>query len=230
MDGLSREYPRWGLYLVVMMGGVFLGQSVWAVEWKVYESKKYGFALKIPKQFEINSEDKGATFIYQPGSAPTGGKSGGKKKKFKIGAKIKGIGLGLEQSEETSSSSGGGGGLDSALTIYINWTWMPDVSSGTMYSTNKQQDQQNIDSPDPDYREIIDFNKKKGYAYEGNTYWYKEVDKSDAEEIHRWHIKSYGNQSAYTIGLCGVFRQFGEWGSVYEEVIKSFQLIPMEKR
>lgn len=229
MNISSRRLPSWGIFAIVLTGGIFLAQTLGAVEWKNYESKKYGFALKVPKQFEINSEDKGVTFIYQPGSAPAADSTSGKKKKISVGARIKGIGVGVEKSEEASASSGGGGGLDSALSIYINWTWMPDVASGTLYTANKKQDQQNIDSPDPDYRDIIDFDKKKGYAHEGNTYWYKEVNKSDPDEIHRWHIKSFGNQSAYTIGLCGVYRQFDEWASVYEEVVKSFKLIPLEK-
>ena len=55
------------------------------------------------------------------------------------------------------------------------------------------------------------------------------MDKAAGDEIHRWHIKSYGNKSAYTIGLTGTYAQFAEWGPVYEEVIKSFKLIPMEK-
>ncbi|MBI1321272.1 MAG: hypothetical protein GC168_20290 [Candidatus Hydrogenedens sp.] len=197
-----------------------------AREWKTFESKKYGYSLKIPAEFTISDEDKTTNWIYQPGSAATGDSSKSKKKSF--GVNIRGIGFKTEESE-SSSSSGDSGGLQPALGIYVNWTWMPDVDSGTMYSTNKKSDQQNIDSPDPDYKDIVDFDKKKGYDYEGNTYWYKEVDKSQGDEIHRWHIKSYGNKSAYIVGLTGTYEQFKEWGPVYEEVIKSWKLIPLEK-
>ncbi len=197
-------------------------------EWKTYETEKYGFALKIPAEFELNSEEKGATWLHQPGSAETE-KTSKKKKKKKFGINIRGIGVSTEQSEESSSDASGGGGLESALTIYVNWVWMPDVSSATMYSTNKDSDQKNMKSPDPDYKDLVTFDKKKGYAMEGNTYWYKEVDQDDGGEIHRWHIKSYGNKSAYTIGLCGTYAQFEKWGPIYEDVIKSWKLIPLKE-
>jgi len=201
-----------------------------AREWKTFESKKYGYSLKIPAEFNITEEDKTTSWTYQPGSAASGAAGGESSKKKKFGVNIKGLGLSTESSESSSSSGdSGGGGLEPALMIYVNWVWMPDVDSGTMYSTNKKSDQQNVDSPDPDYKDIVDFDTKKGYAHGGNTYWYKEVDKAAGDEIHRWHIKSYGNKSAYTIGLTGTYEQFKEWGPVYEEVIKSWKLIPLEK-
>lgn len=224
------------LGFALMLGGVMLGQlalssTANAREWKTYENKKYGFAVKVPAEFDLQSEDKTVTWQFQPGSAPSGSdESSSKSKKKKFGVNIRGVGLSTEESESSSSSgSSSGGGLEPALLIYVNWVWMPDVDSGTMYSTNKKSDQQNIDSPDPDYKDIIVFDKKQGYEYEGNTYWYKEVDKSAGDEIHRWHIKAYGNKSAYTCGLTGTYEQFKEWAPVYEEVIKSFKLIPMEK-
>ncbi len=217
-----------GLGLVLLPGSAQAGE-----EWKTYETSKYGFRVNVPAEFELNDENKGATWMYQPGSVKESDSSSKtKKKKKKFGIRVRGVGFSTEESEEESSSgSGGGGGLESALTIYVNWVWMPDVSSSTMYSTNKKSDQQNIDSPDPDYQDIADFSKKKDYAYEGNTYWYKEIDKGTGEgsEIHRWHIKSYGNKSAYTVGLCGTYEQFEKWGPVYEKVIKSWELIPMVK-
>lgn len=122
----------------------------------------------------------------------------------------------------------GSGPMESALMIYVNWVWMPDVPSKTMHDINRKSDQQNITSPDPDYRDLIGFDRKKGYVFDGNTYWFKEVDKSAPDAIHRWHIKAFGNKSAYTLGLTGTYGQFPKWGPIYEQVVKSFRLIPMD--
>ncbi len=124
----------------------------------------------------------------------------------------------------------GSGPLEPGLLIYVNWTWMPDVPSKVMHDVNKKSELQNMTSPDPDYRDLIEFDRKKGYVFDGNTYWFKEVDKAKPDEIHRWHIKSYGNKSAYTAGLTGTYGQFTKWGPVYEKVVKSFRLIPMESQ
>ena len=194
-------------------------------KWEEFKTPKYGYAFKLPAEFEIQGkEDKTTSWIYQPGSVATNKKE---KKKFKIGLRVKGVSLG--KSTETSTE-GSGGGLESALTIYVNWVEMPDVSSATMYNTNRKSDLQDIEGRDPDYRDLKDFSKKQGYAYEGYTYWYKEVDKDSSDEIHRWHIKSYGNGSAYVVGLCGTYGQFQKWGPVYEEVVKSFRLVPFDEK
>ena len=200
-------------------------------EWKEYESEKYGFSLKVPAEFELQSEDKGASWMFQPGSAPTAGETKKKKKRgFSIGARVKGINIGTSQSEETTTeSSGSGGGLESALSIHVNWTWFPDASPETLYNANMDSVKKSISSPDPDYKDPIVFSKKKGYAHEGNAFWYKEVDKTDGGEIHRWHIGAYGNKSNYGVILAGTYEQFEEWGPVYEKVIKSFKLIPIKE-
>ena len=117
--------------------------------------------------------------------------------------------------------------LEPGLLIYVNWTWMPDVPSKTMYEVNRKSDLQNMSSPDPDYHDLVIFDRKKGHAWDGNAYWYKEVDKEDPAEIHRWHAKLYGNKSAYTVGLTGNFGQFSTWAPVYEKVVKSIRLIPI---
>jgi hypothetical protein len=216
---------------MVCASSMLLAASVEAREWKIYENKKYGFSLKVPAEFELQNEEKGASWMYQPGSAASSNGTKKKKKKgFSIGARIKGINVGTSQSEETTTeSSGSGGGLESALSIHVNWVWMPDVAPGTLYNANMDSVKKDISSPDANYKDPIPFTKKKGYAFEGNTFWYKEVDKDKGDEIHRWHIHSSGNKSDYGVILAGVYGQFEEWDSVYEEVIKSFKLIPMEK-
>ncbi|MCF6284929.1 MAG: hypothetical protein L3K26_07050 [Candidatus Hydrogenedentes bacterium] len=222
-----------GILAMVMAfaGSMMLAPIAQAREWKTYENTKYGFSLKIPAEFELQSEEKGASWIYQPGSAKSAkGTKKKKKKKFSVGLRVKGVSLGTSQSEETTTDgSGGGGGLESALSIHVNWVWMPDVSPGTLYKANMDSVKKDISSPDANYRDPIVFSKKKGYAHEGNTFWYKEVDKSKSDEIHRWLIHASGNKSDYGVILGGVFGQFEEWGPVYEEVVKSFKLIPMKK-
>lgn len=230
---MKRNGTAAGLLAVAMVcaGSMFIGQAAEAREWKTYENKKYGYSLKIPAEFELQSEDKSTSWIYQPGSAASGSETTTKKKKgFSIGARIKGINVGTTQSEETTSEgSSSGGGLESALSIHVNWVWMPDVAPETLYNANMDSVKKDMTSPDPNYKDPIPFAKKEGYAYEGNTFWYKEVDKSKGDEIHRWHIHSSGNKSDYGVILGGTYAQFEEWGPVYEEVVKSFQLIPIEK-
>jgi len=123
----------------------------------------------------------------------------------------------------------GEGPLEPGLLIYVNWVWMPDVPSDVMHRTNKRSEQQDMSSPDPRYRDLREFDEDDGHVWEGRAYWFKEVDKAAPDEIHRWHAKAWGNQSAYTVGLTGTFGQFGEWGPRYERVVKSFRLIPMEE-
>lgn len=228
---------RWMVAAITAGLAVGLAPHASAVEFKEFQSKKYGYAMKIPAQFIMDGkEDNTTTWIYQPGAAPAAaapaaGDEGGEKKgkKKKLGAALGGLVKSEASSAAPSAPAASGGGAQPALSIYVNWTWMPDVDSGTMYSANKKGDKQKVDSPDPDYKDIKDFDKKQGYAYEGNTYWLKEVDKDKGDDIHRWHIHSFGNKSAYVVGLCGTYDQFKEWAPIYEEVIKSWKLIPLEK-
>jgi len=219
----------WAFALSVVVALAGAATTASAREWKVYESEKYGYSLKIPAEFELQSEDKSTSWIYQPGSAPGADGAAKKKKGFSVGAAVKGINIGASQSEETTTGSAGGGGLESALSIHVNWVWMPDVPSETLYNANMDSVKKDMGSPDPSYTDPIVFSKKKGYAQEGNTFWYKEVDKTDGGEIHRWHIGAYGNKSNYGVILGGTFEQFKEWGPVFEEIVKSFKLIPIKE-
>lgn len=217
---------------------LFVVPVVFAADFTVFETKKHGYSLKIPAEFKMEgAEDKTTTWSYQPGSAPAesaapapAAKEGAAKKG--LGGLVKGVTGGLGGSTAKTAapeSAAPKQELEPALTIYVNWVWMPDVSSATMFETNKKSDLQNIKSPDPDYKDLVVMDKKDGYAIEGGSaYWYKEKDKTDPTAIHRWHIKAFGNKSAYTIGLCGTYKQFEKWAPVYEQVIKSFKLVPLE--
>ncbi len=216
---------------------LFTGAAVHAADLTDYETAKYGYSLKIPADFKMEGgADKTTTWIFQPGSVSAEAEEsapaaeGGKKKG--LGGLVKGAAGGLAGGKGKTGAAGTSAPkqeLEPALTIYVNWVWMPDVSSAILFDTNKKSDTQNIKSPDPDYKDLVVMDKKSGYAIEGGSaYWYKETDKSDPNEIHRWHIKAYGNKSAYTIGLCGTYKQFEKWGPVYEQVVKSFKLVPLE--
>ena len=160
----------------------------------------FGYTFNLPTEFELEGKiDKTTTWMYQPGAVGGGALD-------KIGG-----GLGL----------GGGTEKEPALTIYVNVVEMSDVSSKTLYDVNKKSDLDNINGKHPDYTDLQVLEVDDGYAYS-----YKEIDKADPTEIHRWHVKMFGNDNSYTIGLCGTFEQFTEWGPIYEEVVKSFNLIP----
>ena len=227
--------------LILCVIGLFLAAVVTAEDYTVFESKKYGYSLKLPKEFKLDGkEDKTTTWLYQPGSAPASEPAAApakeeKKPKKGLGGMVRGAagglvgGSGAKEESGAAAAPAGGQQLEPALTIYVNWVWMPDVATSTLFETNKKSDLQDINSPDPTYTDLVVLDKKSGYDFEGGSaYRYKEKDKSDPAEIHRWHIKAFGNKSSYTIGLCGTFGQFEKWGPVYEEVIKSFKLIPLE--
>lgn len=226
--GLSKS-AKWSLALGAV--AVLAAGTAWAARFKTVEIEKYGYKLKIPEQFEMSGKiDKTTDWMYQPGSEPVASSASTKtKKRFSLGGGINigGVRIGAEQSTETGSESSGGG-LEPALSIFVNWVWMPDVDSKTMFDTNLEQTRQNANSPDPDYTDIVVFDKEKGFEWEGYAYAFKEVPKEEDDEIHRWHIKAFGNKSAYTVGLAGTYGQFKEWGPIYEEVVKSFELVPMK--
>jgi hypothetical protein len=225
--------------LVLCVLAMFTAAAVHAADLTVFETKKHGYSIKMPVEFKMDgSEDKTTTWSFQPGSAPVEAaqpapapKEG---KKKGLGGLVKGAAGGLtggkvKTEAPAAETAAPKQELEPALSIYVNWVWMPDVPSATLFESNKKSDMQNIKSPDPDYKDLVVMDKKNGYAIEGGSaYWYKEKDKSDPAAIHRWHIKAFGNKSAYTIGLCGTYRQFEKWGPVYEQVIKSFKLIPLE--
>lgn len=202
-------------------GMLCAGFAAWAVDFETVKADDYGYAIKIPEGFELQGKmDKTSSWISH--AVATEGKETKKKKGFGLNVRVKGISVGGSKSEESTSTGEGSDG-QAALMVYVNWVYMPDVSSKQMYDVNKKSMQDKIDGPNPDYTDLKELKLKDGYGF-----WYKEVDKSDGGEIHRWHINAYGNKSAYTVGLTGTFAQFDEWAKTYEEVIKSFEFIPLK--
>jgi hypothetical protein len=204
----------------------FAAAPALAADYRTVKVEKYGYELKIPEEFDLEGEiDKTTNWMYQPGSVK---KSGGSFTKSLTGS-IRIGGVGLSGSKSESGSSSGSGGLEPALGIYVNWVWMPDVSEKQSFDINLEQIKKDINSPDPDYTDVVVFDKDEGFDWEGLAFWFKEVPKEKDDEIHRWHIRAFGNNSSYTIGLTGTYGQFKKWGPVYEEVVKSFELIPLEE-
>jgi len=204
-------------------------------EYVTYESKKYGYSIKLPKELKIQEggEDKTTSWSFQPGSAPDAKATaaGEKPKSGKgLGGLVKGV-AGAVGGAATDKAAGAAPKqeLEPAVGIYINWVWMPDVPANTLFETNKKSDLQDISSPDPTFKELVVMDKKGGYAIEGGSaYRYKEKDKKDPNDIHRWHVKAFGNKSFYTLGFTGTYKQFAKWGPEFEESIKSFKLIPLQ--
>lgn len=208
---------------------VFAAGPALATDYRTVKVEKYGYELKIPEEFDLEGEiDKTTNWMYQPGAEKKSSGGSSLSKSLSGSIRIGGIGLSGSKSESSSSSSSGGG-LEPALGIYVNWVWMPDVSEKQSFDINLEQIKKDIDSPDPDYTDVVVFDKDEGFDWEGLAFWFKEVPKDKDDEIHRWHIRAFGNNSSYTIGLTGTYGQFRKWGPVYEEVVKSFTLIPLEE-
>lgn len=204
-------------------------------EYVTFESAKYGYSIKLPRELKMeNTEDKTTAWSFQPGSTPANeAKSEGKSKSGKgLGGLVKKAAGSVLGGAATDAGTAGSPvqELEPAVTVYVNWVWMPDVSSNTLFDTNRKSDLQDIKSPDPTYKDLVVLDKKNGYGFEGGlAYRYKEVDKKDPNAIHRWHIKAFANKSFYTLGFTGTYKQFEKWGPVFEECIKGFKLIPMKE-
>ncbi|MBI5095807.1 MAG: hypothetical protein HZB26_25665 [Candidatus Hydrogenedentes bacterium] len=221
--------------------GVFAGTLAAVAqsgEYVTFESKKYGYSIKLPKELKMEGkeEDKTTSWSFQPGSTPAAAPAADSGDKGKSGGKgLGGVVKGLTGAAKGSAAAKAPAAespkqeLEPAVGIYVNWVWMPDVPSNTLFETNKKSDQQDISSPDPNYKDLVVMDKKAGYAIEGGSaYRYKEKDKKDPADIHRWHVKAFGNKSFYTLGFTGTYKQFEKWAPEFEESIKSFKLIPMK--
>ena len=206
----------------VLVAAVWLGGVAFAAEMTPTTVEKFGYSLKLPEGFALQGDyDNTTTWMRHKASAAAAKPAEDTPKKKGFGSKLKSV-VGAK-GDEAAPAAGAGGGGEAALTIYVNWVYMPDVSSKQMYDINKKSMQDKISGPNPDYTDLKDLKIKDGYGFS-----YKEVDKKDGTEIHRWHINAYGNKSAYTIGLTGTFEQFAEWSKVYEEVINSFAFVPLK--
>lgn len=208
--------------VIAFLAVMAMGLSAVAIEMTDTTVDKFGYRLKIPEGFVLEGKiDNTTNWIRHKagGAAAKPAEEAPKKKGF--GSKLKSV-VGAKADESAPAADAGGSG-EAALMVYVNWTYMPDVSSKQMFDINKKSMLDKINGPNPTYTDLKELKLKDGYGFS-----YKEVDKSDGTEIHRWHINAYGNKSAYTVGLTGTFEQFAEWGKVYQEVIDSFAFVPLK--
>ncbi len=184
--------------VITLLLGVSFAVAQDEVKLKLFETSDYGYSLMLPENFELAPDTK-----VDAGTTWMHQKGN---------AMLGGFSRGLV------------GGLESANSISINWMWFPDVSPNTLYKANWKSVQDDMNSPHPKYTDL------KALKIEGGrAFWYKEVDKEDPTEIHRWLIYAVGNKSVYNIILAsGEFKNFESMIPTYEEVVKSFKLIPLK--
>lgn len=222
--GRNIVMKKLALCATIACAGTLVAFAATAAELKEVQVEKFGYKLKLPADFVLEGKPEATSqWIRGPksgGSAEPAAASETKEKKG-LGGKLKTKLVGEKNTDETASS---GGSSEGALTVYVNWTYMPDVASDSIYKTVMDDMKQKADGPNPTYKDIKPLEIKGGKAF-----WYKEVDKSAGDEIHRWHIQAYGNKSVYTVGLTGAYGQFKDWAATYEEVIKSFELVPIKE-
>lgn len=165
---------------------------------KLFETSDYGYSIMLPENFDLAKDTKVDASTCWLYQ--------------KGNAMLGGFSRGLV------------GGLESADSIHVNWMWFPDVSPSTLYRANWKSVQDDMNSPHPKFTDL------KALKIEGGkAFWYKEVDKEDPTEIHRWHIYAVGNKSVYGVILAsGEFKNFASMIPIYEEVVKSFKLIPLK--
>ncbi len=183
---------------IALLLGVSFAVAQDEIKLKYFETPDYGYALMLPENFELVEGTK--------------------------------VDAGTTWQHQKGSAALGGftrglaGGLQPADSISVNWMWFPDVSPNTLYKANWKSVQDDINSPHPKYTDL------KALKIEGGrAFWYKEVDKEDPDDIHRWHIYAVGNKSVYGVILAsGAFKNFESMIPIYEEVVKSFKLIPLK--
>jgi hypothetical protein len=117
-----------------------------------------------------------------------------------------------------------------AALIYINATPLKGVPSQVVYNANLKSKQ-----TDRNFTQIVPMKVKLG-----NTtvlaFRCKESNNRPGtpnlktpDDIHRWFLFVFGNQTVYTIGFTGPFQSFqtNKLQSTYEAVIRSVELVPI---
>jgi hypothetical protein len=119
-----------------------------------------------------------------------------------------------------------------AVGIYVNAAPLPGVDPYMLQQVNKQQYEQ-----DSFYTDVVETTVPYGSGEvlalrvkEGNNLRGTNTEKGP-DEIHRWHLLVFGNDRVYTWGFTGMYKTFddNDVQALYEDVIESVQLIPIDQ-
>jgi hypothetical protein len=109
------------------------------------------------------------------------------------------------------------------LVIWIARAPVGDADPQRLFDIDRKLDLAAASEADAAISEVTAFAVEGGYGY-----WYKEADKANPADFHRWIAKVYGNGGIYVLCFAGPFSEFGTWGPVFEQVIGSFRLVPLK--
>jgi hypothetical protein len=111
------------------------------------------------------------------------------------------------------------------LVIWVNRMPVETGDVRGLYEISRNSDLDAQGRADSSVRDLTDLSLTNAYGYR-----YREADKTGPNDLHRWIVKLFGNGAVYTVCLSGPFGQFETWGPVFEQVIASFRLIPMNQQ
>lgn len=120
-----------------------------------------------------------------------------------------------------------------AASVSVNVTEMPDVPESVMYDVNLKSKKK-----DSRYTNVVPLKVKIGSktalgfrCIEANNV-YGTSDLKAPSDIHRWHLYVFANRREYLMGMSTAFSvyQAKKIQPVYEEIIKSFEIIPIDKK
>ncbi len=118
-----------------------------------------------------------------------------------------------------------------SASIYINAAPLKGVPSKVVYDANFKSKKE-----DRNYTEVVPVKVKLGsktvYAFRCKEADHKpgSPETKASDDIHRWHLFVFGNETVYTMGFTGPFASFkaNKLQKTYEDVIKSVELIPIQ--
>jgi hypothetical protein len=117
-------------------------------------------------------------------------------------------------------------------TLTANATRMTGVPSQVMYDTNLRSKKE-----DRNYTEVVPLKVKCGkgaalaFRCKESNFQPGTKDKKKPDDIHRWHLYVFANESQYLFSFDGAFSAFGanKFQPTYEAVIKSIEILPLKK-